>query len=107
MSRSGAIAKASARSSTCSWRAARWRAQGSGSRLDGACKEGDFVQKGQVLFHIDPRPLAAAVDQARAALARDEAQAEAGRRDDERYKKLADMGYVSRSQSDQAHATAV
>jgi len=82
-------------------------AQVSGSLLSSAFKEGDFVQKGQVLFHIDPRPLDAAVDQARAALARDEAQAEAARRDDERYKKLADMGYVSRSQSDQAHATAV
>ena len=82
-------------------------AQISGSLLDVAFKEGDVVQKGQVLFHIDPRPLQAAVDQARAALARDEANAEASRRDDERYKRLADMGYVSRSQSDQMHANAV
>lgn len=82
-------------------------AQVSGSLLDVAFKEGQVVQKGQVLFHIDPRPLQAAVDQARAALARDEANAAASARDDERYKKLADMGYVSRSQSDQAHATAV
>src|SRR5581483_1947210 len=68
--------------------------------------EGDVVRAGQVLFRIDPRPLQAAVDQARATLARDEAQAEAGRKDDERYAKLADMGYVSRSQADQMHATA-
>lgn len=82
-------------------------AQVSGSLQQVLFKEGDFVQKGQLLFRIDPRPLAAAVDQATATLRRDEAQAEAGRRDDERYKKLADMGYVSRSQSDQMHATAV
>jgi len=82
-------------------------AQVSGSLQEVVFKEGDYVQKGQVLFHIDPRPLAAAVDQATATLRRDEAQADAGRRDDERYKKLADMGYVSRSQSDQMHATAL
>jgi multidrug efflux system membrane fusion protein len=81
-------------------------AQVSGSLLDVAFKEGDFVQAGQVLFHIDPRPLRAAVDQVRATLARDQAQYEAGRKDDERYQKLADMGYVSRSQADQMHATA-
>lgn len=80
--------------------------QVSGTLLDVAFKEGDVVQKGQVLFHIDPRPLQATVDQVRATLARDEAQAEAGQKDDARYQKLADMGYVSRSQSDQMHATA-
>jgi len=80
--------------------------QVSGTLLDVAFKEGDVVEKGQVLFHIDPRPLQAAVDQVRATLARDEAQAEAGQKDDDRYHKLADMGYVSRSQADQMHATA-
>ena len=45
-----------------------------GTLLDVAFREGDFVKAGQVLFHIDPRPLEAAVDQSRAALARDEAQ---------------------------------
>jgi multidrug efflux system membrane fusion protein len=80
--------------------------QVTGSLLDVLFKEGDFVQAGQLMFRIDPRPLAAAVDQAKAVLARDEAQAEAGRKDDDRYKKLADMGYVSRSQADQFHATA-
>ncbi len=82
-------------------------AQVGGSLLDVAFKEGDIVRKGQVLFHIDPRPLRAALDQVRATLARDQAQAEAGRRDDERYQSLADKGYVSRSQADQTHATAV
>jgi multidrug efflux system membrane fusion protein len=81
-------------------------AQVSGTLMDVVFKEGDVVAKGQVLFHIDPRPLQAALDQVRATLARDEAQAEAGLKDDVRYKKLADMGYVSQSQSDQMHATA-
>jgi multidrug efflux system membrane fusion protein len=67
-------------------------------------REGDVVQKGQVLFHIDPRPLQAVVDQARATLARDEAQAEAAATDEVRYQRLADMGYVSRSQADQMRA---
>ena len=80
--------------------------QVSGSLLDVLFAEGQFVHKGQPLFHIDPRPLQAAVDQAHAALTRDQAQAEAARRDDVRYKTLADMGYVSRSQSDQMHAAA-
>ena len=82
-------------------------AQVTGSLLDVLFREGEFVQKGQILFHIDPRPLQAAVDQAKANLARDQAQAEADRRDDVRYSKLADMGYVSRSQADQVHATAM
>jgi len=82
-------------------------AQVSGTLLDVLFKEGDFVQKGQRLFGIDPRPLQAIVDQARATLTKDEAQAAAAERDDARYKKLADIGYVSRSQSDQMHAAAL
>ena len=81
--------------------------QVSGTLLDVLFSEGEFVQKGQPLFRIDPRPLQAAVDQARATLTRDEAQANAAERDDARYKSLADMGYVSRSQSDQMHAAAL
>lgn len=82
-------------------------AQVTGSLLDVLFKEGDFVQAGQVLFRIDPRPLQAAADQARAVRAKDQAQADASRKDDERYAKLADMGYVSPSQSDQMHASAL
>src|SRR5207249_8386864 len=40
-----------------------------------AFREGDEVAPGQVLFQIDPRALQAALDQARAMLARDGAQA--------------------------------
>lgn len=80
--------------------------QVNGSLLDVLFTEGQFVRKGQPLFRIDPRPFQAAVDQARAAVTRDAAQADAARRDDARYRSLADIGYVSRSQADQMHAAA-
>src|SRR5437879_10699595 len=41
--------------------------------------EGDDVTAGQVLFEIDPRPFQAALDQARAVAARDQARSEEGR----------------------------
>jgi len=82
-------------------------AQVSGTLMDVLFKEGDYVEQGQVLFRLDPRQLAAAADQARANLARDEAQYAAAHKDDLRYAKLADQGFVSRSQADQFHATAV
>src|SRR5579863_4051611 len=37
-------------------------------------KEGSFVQKGQILFHIDPRPFQAVLEQANAQLAQAQAQ---------------------------------
>jgi multidrug efflux system membrane fusion protein len=69
-------------------------------------REGDDVQAGQVLFRIDPRPFEAALRQAAATLARDEVQARNAIRDAERYKSLAEKDYVTKSQSDQAQATA-
>jgi len=82
-------------------------AQVSGALHDVLFKEGDYVQKGQVLFRIDPRPLQALVDQARATLARDRAQAEAANANDVRYQALAKQDYVAREQSEQVHATAL
>lgn len=70
-------------------------------------REGDEVREGDVLFEIDPRPFQAALDQARAVLARDLAQAENARRDAERYAALVQKDYVTRSQADQAAANAV
>ncbi|HEY2374729.1 MAG TPA: efflux RND transporter periplasmic adaptor subunit [Gemmatimonadaceae bacterium] len=81
--------------------------QVTGALLDVLFREGESVTAGRVLFHIDPRPLQAALDQSRATLARDAAQADAGKRDDARYQALAAKGYVSRSQADQIHATAL
>src|SRR5687768_10180751 len=68
--------------------------------------EGQEVQAGQVLFQIDPRPYLAALAQARAQLARDEAIATNARRDAARYAALVKEGYVTGSQADQAEATA-
>lgn len=82
-------------------------AQVSATLLDVLFKEGDYVRAGQPLFRLDQRQLQAAVDQAHANLVRDEAQAEAARKDDVRYRRLVGLGFVSQSQADQFHATAV
>ena len=69
-------------------------------------KEGDEVQAGQVLFEIDPRPFKAALDQAVAVLARDEANLQSSQRDADRYAALVLKDFVTRSQADQAFAAA-
>lgn len=71
-----------------------------------AFHEGDEVREGQVLFQIDPRPYEAALQQARATLAKDEVQAANAKRDAERYAVLVKKDYVTQSQADQASATA-
>jgi len=83
------------------------QSQVSGTLLSVEFREGAFVRPGQVLFRIDPRPLLAAVAQARAALARDAAQAEAARRNDVRYQTLVRQDYVAREEADQVHAAAL
>jgi membrane fusion protein (multidrug efflux system) len=52
------------------------KAQVSGYLLTQAYKEGSFVNKGQLLFQIDPRPFQAALDQANAQLAQTQGQLE-------------------------------
>ena len=79
---------------------ARVTAQVSGLVQSVEFREGDVVQKGQVLFRIDPRPYQAALAQARASLARDQAQATGARRDAERYQELAKQDYVTKSQAE-------
>jgi len=69
-------------------------------------KEGDEVRPGQVLFEIDPAPYRAALDQARAVLARDQAQLTAAKQDAQRYEQLAAKEYVTTQQAEQARATA-
>ena len=70
------------------------------SRLDGQIikvgfGDGQDVAKGQVLFEIDARPLQAQLEQARATLARDKAQLDRARQQEERYKDLLQKGFVS------------
>ena len=49
-----------------------------------------------MLFTLDPRPFEAALRQAEAILARDEAQAQNAQRDAERYKALVEKDYVTK-----------
>jgi membrane fusion protein, multidrug efflux system len=68
--------------------------------------EGDDVAVGQVLFVIDPRPFQATLDQAKAVLARDQAQATAAELDAQRYAQLVQQDYVTKSDYDTKRAAA-
>ncbi len=65
-------------------------------------KEGDDVREGQQLFTIDPRPYEAALREAQARLAKDQAQLLKATEDMRRYGKLVGDGYISREAYDQA-----
>jgi multidrug efflux system membrane fusion protein len=80
--------------------------QVSGPLVRIAFREGRDVQKGQVLFQIDPRPFQAALAQAEAILQRDRAQAANAREEARRYAELAEREYVTAQQYDQARTTA-
>src|SRR3989442_11436453 len=71
-----------------------------------AFREGDEVAPGQVLFQIDPRPFQAALDQARAMLARDVAQAENAALEATRYAELVKQDYVTKQDYDAKRANA-
>ena len=68
--------------------------------------EGDEVAQGQVLFEIDARPFAAAVQQAEANLSRDLAQADAATRDAARYEALVKDKFVTEEDYQAKQATA-
>jgi len=69
-------------------------------------REGQDVEKGQLLFVIDPRPQETALRQAEANLAKDRALANKAANDARRYAELIRRDFVSREQYDQATATA-
>jgi len=69
-------------------------------------KEGDFVRRGDLLFVIDPRPFQAAVAQAEAIYARDQAQMKNAMRDRDRYAALRQQGAISLQQSDTSQTNA-
>jgi len=76
------------------------RAQITGALTSVNFKEGDDVRKGQVLFTLDRRPLEAALEQARANLQRDTAQAANAKSQAQRYQDLAARGIATKEQVD-------
>ena len=69
-------------------------------------REGQDVRKGDILFTIDPRPYEAALKQAEANLAKDNAQLENAREEVRRYAELVKKGYVAQEQYDQIRTNA-
>ena len=75
------------------------------SRVDGQLmkvdfKEGDYVQAGQVLAEIDPRPFQVQLESAQATLAKDQALLDNARVDFDRYTKLLATDAVPKQQLD-------
>jgi membrane fusion protein, multidrug efflux system len=81
-------------------------AQVSGQIVSVNFKEGDIVKKGDVLFQLDPRPFQAALSQAQANTARDQATLVSDEKDAVRYSALIKLGASSQQQTDVAIATA-
>jgi membrane fusion protein, multidrug efflux system len=80
------------------------------ARVDGqldtvAFTEGETLKKGQLLAQIDPRPFKAALDQALAQRAKDDAQLANAQRDMDRYMLLAPQDLASKQTVDTQRAT--
>jgi len=69
-------------------------------------KEGQYVQKGDLLFTLDAKPFEAALEQAQANLARDKAQAELNNVQAKRYDQLYKAGVAPKEQLDTMQANA-
>ena len=63
-------------------------------------REGEEVQAGEVLFQIDARPFEVALQQAQAALARDQAKLKTAESDARRYAELVKKDYVTQQQAE-------
>jgi membrane fusion protein (multidrug efflux system) len=83
------------------------RAQVSGYLISRDYVEGLEVERGQLLFQIDPRPYKAALEQARGDLGRAKAALTKSRQDVARYTPLAAEGAVSQEELDNAVQSAV
>jgi multidrug efflux system membrane fusion protein len=75
-----------------------------GQLLSVGFKEGEYVKEGQLIFEIDPHPYQVALDQAKANLARSQAQLENLQKLLVRYEQLVKKGYVSKQDYDAAIA---
>jgi membrane fusion protein, multidrug efflux system len=80
------------------------RPQVDGKLISVNFKEGEDVKKGDVLAQIDPTTFQAALDQALAKKAQDEAQLANGKIDLERYERLAATNAINRQQADTQRA---
>ena len=78
------------------------RSQITGQLLKVNFREGDIVQRGQVLFELDRRPLEAALEQSQANLERDMAQAANAEVQAKRFQQLVERGIAPREQADTA-----
>src|SRR5437870_3465371 len=79
----------------------RTRVDGQNNRI--AFREGQFVKEGDTLVEIDPRPFQAALDQAKAKKAQDEANRANANLDLQRYTKLGE--FATRQQTDTQRST--
>jgi multidrug efflux system membrane fusion protein len=82
------------------------RSQVTGPLMEVHFTEGQDVQKGQLLFTIDPRPFDLAVRQAEAQLAKDSGQSKTAETQRTRYASLLARGLVSQEQHDAVAAQA-
>jgi len=82
------------------------RAQVSGVLQHVSFREGDKVKAGQLLFQIDPRTFQAQYNQAQAALARDRAQLENARAQEQRMEPLLKREFITRQEYDVAVTSA-
>lgn len=82
------------------------RARVAGQLVAAHFTEGQAVRQGDLLLELDRRPFEAALAEARANLARDEARAENARAEAARAQELAGKEYVTRQQADAARAAA-
>jgi len=89
---------------TSALRVAEVRARVNGIVQKRLFQEGSDVKEGQALFKIDPAPYAAALEAARAQVARAEASIAATRSLAERYQKLIETNAVSKQELDDAVA---
>lgn len=86
-------------------REAQVRARATGILLKRLFEEGSNVKEGQVLFQIDPLPLEAALNSAKASIAKAEAALRESQATVARYKELVKINAISKQVYDQAEAS--